>query len=304
MSSKNIYDSNFFIDKFLQKLGTPNNFDNLSEYINTVFSHSLNESSYSEVHHILPRCIFPEFVDCEWNLIRLNYEYHILVHKLLSESYPIKQFLNPLRFMKENVSSEIHSMSSKSGWIRFKNNTEKYNRWKEKRSKHCSDEMLSGKAKHMSSLMWSNQSSIDKHKQSIAAYWTEDARNRKSIIMKEVKNRPEEKIKSSVSSQTRWDNMETETREKFNETMRSVNSSDEKRKKNSETAKENWKDPNWKQTQLLKRAETKQNKLDTGIELKTNSSSMKEKWSDPVWKANALLQRKLKREQRKKNETK
>lgn len=41
------------------------------------------ELSESEIHHILPKSIFPECKKCDWNLVRLSYSNHYKVHALL-----------------------------------------------------------------------------------------------------------------------------------------------------------------------------------------------------------------------------
>lgn len=42
---------------------------------------------YAEMHHVLPKCIFPEFKNEPNNLVKLKYDEHILAHKLLMEIY-------------------------------------------------------------------------------------------------------------------------------------------------------------------------------------------------------------------------
>lgn len=36
-----------------------------------------------EIHHILPRSIFPEFIAAEWNLVKLSYAEHYVAHEIL-----------------------------------------------------------------------------------------------------------------------------------------------------------------------------------------------------------------------------
>jgi hypothetical protein len=38
---------------------------------------------YVEKHHILPKCLFPEYDKCEWNLVKLSARKHFIAHMLL-----------------------------------------------------------------------------------------------------------------------------------------------------------------------------------------------------------------------------
>lgn len=41
------------------------------------------DDEYTEKHHILPRCLFPEYDKCEWNLVKLSARKHFIAHMLL-----------------------------------------------------------------------------------------------------------------------------------------------------------------------------------------------------------------------------
>lgn len=43
----------------------------------------VTDSKESEVHHILPVSIFPQYVKASWNLVRLSYQNHYKAHELL-----------------------------------------------------------------------------------------------------------------------------------------------------------------------------------------------------------------------------
>ena len=43
------------------------------------------QNEYTEMHHILPVSIFPEFKTCKWNMSKLAYREHFLAHWLLSK---------------------------------------------------------------------------------------------------------------------------------------------------------------------------------------------------------------------------
>lgn len=50
------------------------------EYLEIV---NCSYSGKGEVHHILPRSIFPEYTNCDWNKVNLSYKDHYRVHCLL-----------------------------------------------------------------------------------------------------------------------------------------------------------------------------------------------------------------------------
>ena len=54
----------------------------LKEYIELI-GESYNGELYSEIHHILPRSLYPELKDEPENLVRLLYENHVKAHELL-----------------------------------------------------------------------------------------------------------------------------------------------------------------------------------------------------------------------------
>lgn len=64
--------------------------DALKAYINLI-DKNLKElyegEDYAEMHHILPKCLFPEFKSESDNIVKLKYDEHILAHKLLMEIY-------------------------------------------------------------------------------------------------------------------------------------------------------------------------------------------------------------------------
>lgn len=46
---------------------------------------SKNNNSYYESHHVLPKCIFPEFKKEKWNLVLLTAREHFICHLLLTK---------------------------------------------------------------------------------------------------------------------------------------------------------------------------------------------------------------------------
>lgn len=63
------------------------NENSLKQYLELIQNTVLNENEYFEKHHILPKSMFPEFKNENWNIIKLSYSNHKLAHKLLYEIY-------------------------------------------------------------------------------------------------------------------------------------------------------------------------------------------------------------------------
>lgn len=60
---------------------------------------------YCENHHILPRSLFPEYVDSEWNLVRIPARWHYLLHFILAKAVGGKMwfaFNNMLRVLTKS----------------------------------------------------------------------------------------------------------------------------------------------------------------------------------------------------------
>lgn len=72
----------------------PHNKHYLNRYINFINgcktkNVDLDESTYTEIHHILPKSVFPEHSNCRNNLIKLTYHQHLLSHYILAKIYEI-----------------------------------------------------------------------------------------------------------------------------------------------------------------------------------------------------------------------
>ena len=71
----------------------PHNMFNLDRYIKFISSCAKTENidlEYTELHHILPKSLFPEFADLnvnKWNSIRLTYSQHFVAHRILWKVY-------------------------------------------------------------------------------------------------------------------------------------------------------------------------------------------------------------------------
>ena len=106
---------NYIRERLLEKHGTPDDSNALEEYINFISDYSNELENYNEIHHILPRCEFPEFVNSEWNLIKMDYHDHIKAHELLFRSFNTRFYQMPLNYMKPEIlkNSELVSNSAK-----------------------------------------------------------------------------------------------------------------------------------------------------------------------------------------------
>jgi hypothetical protein len=58
----------------------------MNRYIRTINIFTQSPSSEGELHHILPRSLFPEYQKIPCNLIRLPYRVHFLVHWMLAKA--------------------------------------------------------------------------------------------------------------------------------------------------------------------------------------------------------------------------
>ena len=302
MTSTSIYQKDKFQILLQEKLGIPNDSTSLDKYFDLILSND-DSISYRENHHILPKCKFPEFINSDWNLVSLRYEDHVSAHKLLAIAYPINAFINPLRFMKSDITSEeykkLRQLGAKRGWIDLKADTLKYLSWKYKKSKSQKEHMNKPENRYRwVHILKSNPEIEAKRQKNSNDSWTEDRRKKWSEYQKIVKNLPENKLKLSESLKVMWKNKSDEELKLFCETMKRVNNDIDKKERNSKTAKIQWQDEEFRNRMVIIRNEIKKTKIELGIEIKTNSAGLKAKWADPVWKANMLESRRLKKENR------
>jgi hypothetical protein len=67
------------------------NLEYLDKYLDFIKSRLEVSADKVERHHILPKCLFPEyksFKECKWNIIRLRPKDHFIAHYLLFMTYP------------------------------------------------------------------------------------------------------------------------------------------------------------------------------------------------------------------------
>jgi len=278
----------------IDKLGIPFNELKLNEYINFVLmnvKHINEEGCIYEKHHLLPSSLFNEYIKDSENIYNLLYEDHVKAHILLSDAYPIKQFLRPLNFMlhkSEQDQKEFRqklSIATKKSWVNFKLSPN-YKHWQEKRSlfmkKWCLEVGFSDLSIKRNKERFKDINERNKVGKQFKDLWKdEEYRNRtiKSMIIE--RNTPEAKERISKATQKVWDNKSDIERDLFKEKMKSINQDEDKRKDASIKIKEKWQDSDFK-------AKMKNRKIGDS---KKKSEGMKKRWTDPEYRERMKLRK-------------
>jgi hypothetical protein len=235
-------DYRFLKNKFLEK-HTVDDIEYLDKYIKLMMNYRLLENSQSvEKHHILPKCVFPEFEKEDWNIIELEYKDHVKAHLYLFKSINIRQYQRPLNWMLNfyKNSDEI-SNAAKRGWENLKNDKEKYTKWRNSKSESMKN-LSSDEQSRRSKLFWNNitEEKYTIFSNKIKEYWTDEKRIDKSKEMNQYYSNPENILKKSKESQKRWDSMSEEKKIEFNEKMNTINKDENKRKVAGDKIKSLW----------------------------------------------------------------
>ena len=236
----------FIRKQFLQKHSEIDNEYYLDKYISLLIEYKLNENSnYTEKHHILPRCTFPEYESECWNIVQLEYEDHKLAHQYLFKSINIRSYQRPLNWMITNSTkdSELTSKAAKRGWINLKNNKILYKKWLESRSNYMKN-LSSEEQRRRANLFWENIDEEDYKKfcDKMKSYWTEEKRIEKSQQMNNYYLDEKNIEKKRVETQQKWNNLNEESRKDFKEKMSIINKDVNKRKDAGEKIKKLWSD--------------------------------------------------------------
>jgi len=143
--------------------------------------------------------------------------------------------------MKEYKNSEEISNAAKRGWINLKNDKDKYEKWRNKKSDSMKT-LSSEEQRRRANIFWNKISDEEylKFSNKIKEYWTEDKRIEKSKQMNKHYSNPENVIKKSIETQNRWNSMSGEDRERFNIKMNLVNKDEEKRRIAGDKIKNLW----------------------------------------------------------------
>lgn len=148
--------------KFIETLGSPNE-DYLELYLDFIEQFSFKvkpDGVYTEIHHILPKSVFPEFKEDEDNLSILTYKDHCDAHQLLALAYPINEFVRPLNWMLDSKCKndsnykELLSESHKNMWKRLRNEKEFYDNFCKKRSDYMVEAMKKGHPHYEKNCDW------------------------------------------------------------------------------------------------------------------------------------------------------
>lgn len=215
----------------------------LNEYINFLLGYKLNKNEeYTEKHHILPYATFPEYKNEKWNIVELKYEDHKHAHLILYKSINIRAYQRTLNFMLPQFKNRnLLSNATKRGWINLKNNTEKYEKWRNNRSKHMKS-LGSQEQRRRANIFWGSitEEKYTMFSNKMKEYWTDDKRIEKSKQMNEYYSNPENINKKRIESQERWNSMSSEERENFTDKMTTINKGEDKRRKAGDKIKNLW----------------------------------------------------------------
>lgn len=242
-----------FIEEELKNKHFIDSDEYLNKYINHIFDiindlyyiENLDKTTVIEKHHILPVSNFPEYKNEKWNIVKLSYHDHSIVHLFLYKAINIRSYQRPLNWMfNKYKNKEELSRAAKRGWIKLKNNSFKFNKFKESRSAHMKS-LTSCEQSRRSSLGWKNKTTkkYNEFCLKMKSLWTEEYTKNHSEKMKKYYSIDENRIKKSEQAKYHWDNMTKENREKFNDKMSIVNKNLEKREKAGKSIKKLWEDP-------------------------------------------------------------
>jgi len=237
----------------------------LDEYIQFVNNFNYSGDLYSEQHHILPRCAFPNFAKESWNLVNLKYSDHIKAHILLAKSFPHRRdFSRPLNFLKEYFNEDdrlayfnLKSIQSLNFWNSL--TAEEYTELCLKMSIGTKEKMTLERKQEISEFFkkkWQDDEwrkiMIEKHR---TAHWTEEGRQAQSERLKEKWKEDEYREMMVAKLKERYEDEEYYST--FCQTMSEVNNNLQKRLLSGEKIKEKWQDPEWRDKMLKRKPKSK-----------------------------------------------
>jgi hypothetical protein len=313
-------DYNFMRVEFIKKHINIDNYEYLDKYINFFKNYNIKENfEYFEKHHILPRSTFPEFKNEDWNIAKLDYDSHRLVHLWLFKAINIRKYQRPLNWMMNYYkNTEEISNAAKNGWINLKNNEEKYNKWRKSKSESMKkfrnsdnykrimieyfnnqeygeskgrksdtwgDRFSSENQRRRANIFWNNINEKDylKFCEKMKSYWTEEKRVEKSKQMNEYYSNPDNAEKKRRETKDRWDSLDESYRKNFKEKMSLINKDLEKRLDAGNKIKDKWKDPVYleKMKNRKKRngLKIKITKIDESVEIFENMEDIVKKYN-------------------------
>lgn len=279
---------NELIQEFIDRLGDPFDVQMLIEYLKYCGTEFLleEESIYSELHHILPRSVFPEFENLQispWNGRHLPYLNHVEAHTLLAAAYPIPEFCNPLRFMPvaDKLKVLVHqalSERNKKFWLNFKTNHKKYDEWRQRKSEFMKAQMTPGtiyytKMCQCSSERFKKQEERDVVSKQFIALWENDDYRENSISKMIQLWTPERKKSHREAVYLRW--QDADYRNRLTKKLILTNTNIEKRQDASKKLKSLWRTSEYRNNVAVGRKNAIR---------RSSSEAMKTKWQDPIWR--------------------
>lgn len=240
-----------FYNIFIEKHGIPNDEIFLQEYIEFVLTNRIEDKfdEYCEYHHILPRSIFPEYVNNVDNIVLLKYKDHVLAHEILFKAYNLRVYQRPLNYFNSNYLSdekthERVSNAAKKGWETLKNNEEKYNKWRKNRSE-CMSSLPSEEQSRRITKFWESISDKERKEfgDKMKLLWTDE--KRKEWAKQVSKRYDDEEYRKKISNRLRERYNNQEFKSRFVDKMNEVNKDESKRKAAGESIKNKWKDADY-----------------------------------------------------------
>lgn len=302
------------VNIFHERLGPPNNEEAFIAYLQAV-SCPPSDTLQPQLHHILPKSVFPEFkslVQFPWNGVYLSVESHRAVHCLLFQAYSIPSFRRPLNFMAPEYYPTPEEMSVRSKWIwqQIKSDPESLQSWCRKKSDQMKKVMVPGNytyealmagSRRRHSQPGSSQAISDFHK----ALWQDPEYREKQMASRSKSEEEDAPRREAISARLKEMYEDPEYYSRHQETMTEVNKREEKRNKAGAALKKRWQDPIYRDNVLRRRREAEEARKaerESRGEPRTNAKT-KALWDDPVWKAWMLEQRRIKRDERRRQQS-
>ncbi|EPO1808390.1 hypothetical protein G2469_00061 [Escherichia phage vB_EcoM_G2469] len=207
--------------------------EGLDEYLNFIKTNSTNKvKGLTQVHHILPKSIFPDFKTCKWNLCHLSHYNHFIAHSILAKTGNHKM-INALQRMytgRFNLNCTTHELN---------NIAEAYSLEFENVCKVNSIKMT---------LYYSNQDNRIKISQALKAWFKNPENLKKHRIMTSSKE-----FKETVSIMTQKWFSDPINKQKHLDACRKISKTAEYRESLSAGVSRSWKNPKVRDTHLKSR---------------------------------------------------
>ena len=172
---------------------------------------NIKNNEYFEIHHILPKSIFPKYKNDKNNLIKLLPEDHFKAHELLAFSLGEFMINSYFIFFKRIVkNNKIENLTESENYAKIKNEMSKHmtNVLKEQWENGTRDKL--SQSKKMKEY-WKDENKKIEYSKYMQNLWSnKDYKNNTIKSMKLATSKPEFKEKSSINSNRFWNNEEFE----------------------------------------------------------------------------------------------